>query len=85
MAEVLIEITAEIFTKILSRTELVQTELMRTKLVQTKLVETELVETELIAKLIIKLKAQIKIRQLKELKVFNSLRLFVVLLIAICY
>ena len=33
----------------------------------------------------IELKAWVKIRQLKEFKVFNSLRLSVVLLIAICY
>ena len=47
--------------------------------------ETELIGTELIAKLITELKAQVKIRQLKELKVFNSLRLSVVLLIAVRY
>ena len=47
--------------------------------------ETELIGTELIAKLITELKAQVKIRQLKELKVFNSLRLSIVLLIAVCY
>ena len=31
------------------------------------------------------LKARVKIRQPKELKVFNSLRLSIVLLLAICY
>ena len=31
------------------------------------------------------LEAQVKIRQLKEFKVFNSLRLFIVLLIAVRY
>ena len=45
----------------------------------------ELIGTELVAELITELKVQVKIRQLKELKVFNSLRLSVVLLIAIRY
>ena len=40
---------------------------------RTELTQTELIYTELI------------IRQPKELKVFNSLRLFIVLLLAICY
>ena len=33
----------------------------------------------------IELKAQVNIRQSKELKVFNSLRLSMVLLMAVCY
>ena len=40
---------------------------------------------ELITELIAELEARAKIRQLKKLKVFNSLRLSVVLLIAIRY
>ena len=43
----------------------------------TKLVWTELIQTELVA--------QVEIRQLKELKVFDSLRLSVVLLMAVRY
>ena len=70
-------------------------ELVQTELIQTELIETELV-VEVLAKVLIKivsraeLKAQVKIRQPKELKaeeleVFNSLRLSMVLLIAIRY
>ena len=43
------------------------------------------VALELVVKLIMELEVRVKIRQLKKLKVFNSLRLFVVLLIAVCY
>ena len=41
--------------------------------------------TELVAELVAELKAQVKIQQLKELEVFNSLRLSMVLLITVCY
>jgi len=41
--------------------------------------------TEIAAELVAELRAQVKIRQPKELKVFNSLRLSVVLLMAIRY
>ena len=58
-------------------TELVWTELVRTELVRTQLVETGLVQTELITELVAELEAQVEIRQLKELKVFDTLRLFV--------
>jgi len=54
----------------LTRTELIRTELVRTELIRTELIETELIRTELTAR--------VKIRQLKELKVFNSLRLSMV-------
>ena len=47
-----------------------RTKLVRMELVRTKLIETELIQTELTAR--------VEIRQLKELKVFNSLRLSVV-------
>ena len=40
---------------------------------------------ELFAKLLAELKARVKVRQLKALKVFNSLNLSVVLLMAIYY
>ena len=63
------------------RTELVRTELVQAELVGTELVETELVGTELVAEL----EARAEIRQLEELKVFNSLRLSMVLLMAVYY
>ena len=47
------------------------------ELVQTELMWTELVQTEL--------KVQVEIQQLEEPKVFNSLRLSMVLLLAIHY
>ena len=68
------EILVEVLIELAGETELAQTELVWTKLV-----------AELVAELIVKLKARAKIRQLEELKVFNSLRLSVVLLIAIRY
>ena len=40
---------------------------------------------ELIVKLITKLKARVEVQQLEALEVFNSLRLSVVLLVAVCY
>jgi hypothetical protein len=43
------------------------------------------VAVEVASELVAELKAQVKIRQPKELKVFNSLRLSIVLLIAIHY
>ena len=49
-----------------------------------ELIRTELI-AELIAELITELKARAEIRQLKELKVFNSLRLSIVLLITVRY
>ena len=58
---------------------------MRTELVPTELVETELVGTELVAELVAELEAQVEIRQLEELEVFDSLRLSVVLLVAVRY
>ena len=65
----------------LAQTELAQTELARTELVRTELVRTELVRTELIAEL----EARAEMRQLEELKVFNSLKLSIVLLMAVYY
>ena len=44
---------------------------------RTELVWTELVETEL--------EAWVEIQQPEELEVFNSLRLSIVLLVAVCY
>ena len=55
-----------------------------TKLAQTELIQTKLI-AELITELIAKLKTQAKIRQLEKLKVFNSLKLSIVLLITISY
>ena len=40
---------------------------------------------ELFAKLLAELKARVKVRQLKALKVFSSLRLSIVLLVAVHY
>ena len=40
---------------------------------------------EILIKLLTKLKVRVKVRQLKVLKIFNSLKLSIVLLIAICY
>ena len=42
-------------------------------------------ETELVAELVAELEVQVEIRQLEELEVFNSLRLSVVLLVAVRY
>ena len=52
-------------------------ELVQTELVQTELMRMELIRTELMA--------LVKIQQLKELKVFNSLKLSIILLMAVYY
>ena len=56
---------------------------MRTELAWTELVRTELVRMELVAELVAELEARAEIRQPEELEVFDSLRLSIVLLLAV--
>jgi hypothetical protein len=71
-----VEVLADITTEVLAE--------VATAIVATGVL-AEVLAVEVTSELIAELKAWVKIRQPRELKVFNSLRLSVVLLIAIYY
>ena len=83
LAEVLVEVLAEVLAEIAAEAIAeVATEVVTMEVASELVAE---LNAELDTELVTELKARVKIRQPKELKVFNSLRLSVVLLVAVRY